>query len=308
MQYRHFNYIFFTFILSLTLISCSSVSTIDTEQDSAPTDQIDVDAIPDAVPRATQPSRYGNPSSYVVFGKRYHVMPSGKGYKERGIASWYGKKFHGRRTSSGDPYDMHGMTAAHKTLPLPTYVRVTNLKNKRQVILKVNDRGPFHDNRIIDLSHTAAVKLGIKPTGTGWVEVEALYPQSGFKPAAKPMQEIKPEAESVVVVAAKNTAPAKIFKSKPQYALPPTLQGKANLFLQAGAFKDSKNANRLLDDLTKKLSSADIKDKVNIFDTKISGQSISRVRIGPIATVEDAEKISAALVKYGFQKPTIIIE
>jgi len=295
MPYRIFKIFLLSLLLPLTLISCSGVSTIDPEQDSAPTELVNVDEIPDAVPQPSKRSKYGNPSSYVVFGKRYHVMESGEGYKERGIASWYGKKFHGRRTSSGDPYDMHGMTAAHKTLPLPTYVRVTNLKNKRQVILKVNDRGPFHENRIIDLSHTAAVKLGIKPTGTGWVEVEAIhsYPNPQTIPKSVPVAE-------VVVKSNRNNVS--------QSALPPTLQGKANLYLQVGAFTSSNNAKNLSQNLTRKLSSASIVNKVNISNLTINEQPIFRVRIGPIENIIDAEKISASVVEFGFEQPKIIIE
>src|SRR5688572_1509234 len=106
-------------------------------------------------------SKYGNPESYEVYGETYHVLPSARGYSERGMASWYGEDFHGKRTSSGEPYNMHAMTAAHKTLPLPSYVRVTNLQNRREIIVRVNDRGPFVEDRIIDLSFAAATELGV---------------------------------------------------------------------------------------------------------------------------------------------------
>lgn len=119
-------------------------------------------------------SRYGNPSSYNVGGRTYHVMRTSKGYKERGIASWYGTKFHSQRTSSGEKYSMYAMTAAHRTLPLPTYVKVKNLTNGREAIVKVNDRGPFHSSRVIDLSYAAATKLGVLPNGTALVEVTAV--------------------------------------------------------------------------------------------------------------------------------------
>lgn len=119
-------------------------------------------------------SRYGNPESYAVDGQNYQVMRTASGYKTRGIASWYGTKFHNKRTSSGDEYDMYAMTAAHKTLPLPSYVRVKNLSNGREAIVKVNDRGPFHSDRVLDLSYAAATKLGLLPKGTAPVEVEAL--------------------------------------------------------------------------------------------------------------------------------------
>jgi len=128
----------------------------------------------DAVPVAEPLARYGNQSPYTVLGKTYTVLASSKGYHERGIASWYGSKFHGRRTSSGEPYDMHLATAAHKSLPLPTYAEVTNLDNGRKMIVKINDRGPFHDGRIIDLSYAAAIKLGVDQTGTARVDVRAI--------------------------------------------------------------------------------------------------------------------------------------
>jgi len=128
----------------------------------------------DAVPVYEPLARYGNQSPYTVLGKTYTVLPSSKGYHERGIASWYGSKFHGRRTSSGEPYDMHLATAAHKSLPLPTYAEVTNLDNGRKMIVKINDRGPFHDDRIIDLSYAAAIKLGVDQTGTARVDIRAI--------------------------------------------------------------------------------------------------------------------------------------
>ena len=126
------------------------------------------------VPKQEPLSRYGNPKSYSVRGKRYEVMHSARGYHERGLASWYGTKFHQKRTSSGEPYDMYALTAAHKTLPLPTYLRVKNLDNGQEAIVKVNDRGPFHSQRVLDLSYGAAVKLGLYPKGTAHVELTAI--------------------------------------------------------------------------------------------------------------------------------------
>ncbi|KTC65875.1 rare lipoprotein A [Legionella adelaidensis] len=125
-------------------------------------------------PKSEPLSRYGNPDTYQVNGEKFEVMTSSSGYRARGIASWYGTKFHKKRTSSGEDYNLYGLTAAHKTLPLPTYVRVKNLSNGKQAIVKVNDRGPFHSDRIIDLSYGAAVKLGLLPKGTAPVEIEAL--------------------------------------------------------------------------------------------------------------------------------------
>lgn len=130
--------------------------------------------LPDPQVVPLKPSATGNGPEYVVWGQRYRVQPTAQGYREDGIASWYGVKFHGRRTSSGEPFDMYQLTAAHRSLPIPVYARVTNLSNGRQTIVKINDRGPFHDNRIIDLSYAAAVKLDFHEAGTARVRVEAL--------------------------------------------------------------------------------------------------------------------------------------
>jgi peptidoglycan lytic transglycosylase len=173
----------------------------------------DVAATPDAVPRAEPRSAHGNPPFYDVLSRRYFVLASAEGYVERGVASWYGPSFHGGNTSSGEPYDMYGMTAAHKTLPLPCYARVTNLRNGRSVVVRINDRGPFVANRLIDLSYTAALKLDMLREGTTLVEVRALTPGVG----------------DVLTRAAE--------------APPPTL------YVQAGAFADAHNAARLLERL-----------------------------------------------------------
>ena len=161
-------------LFSLLLAGC--LTTSSTHTDSGPSTDIDVSHIREPVPRAEPLSRRGNPSSYVVHGKRYYVLDSADGFKERGIASWYGNKFHGNQTSNGEIYDMYAMTAAHKRLPLPTYVKVTNLNNQRSITVRVNDRGPFHEGRVIDLSWAAAKKLGIDKTGTAPVEVVAINP------------------------------------------------------------------------------------------------------------------------------------
>ncbi|MEM1412269.1 MAG: septal ring lytic transglycosylase RlpA family protein [Pseudomonadota bacterium] len=142
--------------------------------DGPPSRGMDASDVRDAVPRYEPRSPYGNGPVYEVWGKSYRVMDSAVGYRERGIASWYGAKFHGRNTSSGEPYDLYKATAAHKTLPLPTYVEVTNLDNGKKVVVKVNDRGPFHSDRIIDLSYAAALKIGIVDQGTGRVDVRSI--------------------------------------------------------------------------------------------------------------------------------------
>lgn len=172
----------------LVLTGCGGTKTLGSLEDrpvvDGPPTELDTPeklaAVPDAVPKVEPLSRYGNPDTYEVLGQRYAVLESSAGYSARGDASWYGRKFHGRATSSGEPYDMFRMTAAHKTLPLPSYVRVTNLENGREVVVRVNDRGPFHSDRIIDLSYAAAVRLDIIGNGTAPVRLEAL--QAGAQP------------------------------------------------------------------------------------------------------------------------------
>ena len=164
------------------LAGCSSAP----ERIEAPVVQGDRSGIPDAVPRVEPRSRSGNMESYTVRGRRYFTKDDSTGHVERGIASWYGPGFHGRKTSNGEPYDMNAMTAAHKTLPLPTYARVTNLQNGKTAVVRINDRGPFHGPRVIDLSRAAATKLGVIGTGTAEVEVRALDPTSDNPVAVNP--------------------------------------------------------------------------------------------------------------------------
>jgi rare lipoprotein A len=192
-------------LLLLGLLSgCSSTA----DKGWATNDLPDPASIPDAVPKLEPKSKYGNPASYVVFGRRYYTRNSSKGYIERGVASWYGRHFHGRKTSSGERYDMYAMTAAHKTLPLPTYARVTNLTNGRTAVVKINDRGPFHGDRVIDLSYSAARKLGVVAKGTGMVEIRAIDPrhpesarQNLFLASSDRVLDAKAQAPKKVVMA-----------------------------------------------------------------------------------------------------------
>ncbi len=195
--------------------------------------------LPDPEVRHVRPTKRGNPKSYTVFGKTYYVMDSAAGYNATGNASWYGRKFHGRLTSSGEPFDMYELTAAHKTLPIPSYARVTNLENGRSTIVRINDRGPFHDNRIIDLSYAAAVKLGYAALGTAPVRVEVLAPGKRF-------------------------------------------------VLQAGAFSDLNRADLLkaaLQELTGKPT----------YVVKVSGESLYRVRLGPVQGRTEAERLKSVI-------------
>jgi rare lipoprotein A len=192
------------------------------QRDHAPAGRPDLSKIAEPVPKPEPLSRYGNSPSYTVLGKRYSVLTSTRGFRERGIASWYGAKFHGRATSSMEPYDMCQFSAAHKTLPLPSYARVTNLDNGRSVVVRVNDRGPFHEGRVVDLSYVAALKLGVYETGTARVEVEAITPSGG-----------------------------------PAYAAaPPRIEG--DIYLQVGAFGERANAETLRSQLTRAGERAEI--------------------------------------------------
>jgi len=171
-------------LLSTLMLSCAVIKepqepVVKEELDGRPDANkvpVDISSILDAIPRYEPWAPSVNPASYTVLGKDYNVLTTNKGYKQQGIASWYGTKFHEKKTATGEDYDMFAMTAAHKTLPIPSYVRVTNLDNQASIIVKINDRGPFHEHRIIDLSYVAAVKLGIEQAGTGFVEVTAVHP------------------------------------------------------------------------------------------------------------------------------------
>ena len=205
------------------------------------------------VPRAEPTSTYGNRSPYTVLGKSYQVLERADGYVERGMASWYGQKFHGRQTSSREVYDMCSFSAAHKTLPLPSYVRVTNLDNGRSAIVRVNDRGPFHPGRIIDLSYAAAVKLGVDRTGTARVEVEAISGGGAQRPALAP---------AVTSRAPTPTSPDAVGRQ----------------IVQVGAYRDEANARRIVD----QLRAAGIQD-IQLEDVRLHDGKVWRVRVGPVA-------------------------
>ena len=267
------------FLAALLLQACSSSSRYTINNDHGPSAPVDVSNVKDAIPKNEPRSKYGNPKNYKVLGKWYSVRETSSGYREKGISSWYGKKFHGHRTSSGETYDMYAMTAAHKTLPLPTYVRVTHLENGRSVIVKVNDRGPFHEGRIIDLSYSAAKKLGITATGTGVVEVVAIDSDNYNKKQPYQPKFNKPSALSSYPVKAN-------FK----------------LFLQVGAFNDQTNAYKL----TKRLSR--MFKQQQIHSDFSSEKNIFRVRIGPLASIADADKLTVFLNNKGIPATKIVID
>jgi peptidoglycan lytic transglycosylase len=266
----------FTYAL---LSACGVTKIVPTSSDTAPNKQIDVSNIPNAVPKNEARSRYGNPKSYVVFDKRYYVMESSKGFVEKGIASWYGTKFHGRRTSSGETYDMYAMTAAHKNLPLPTYVKVTNLGNGKYIIVKVNDRGPFHENRIIDLSYTAAIKLDIIKKGTGLVEIRAIEPGQAIPSSSG-------DGAPVKAVSVSDTND----------------QAESGFYIQVGSFSQLANA----ENLRKKLSPLG-EHLLKISQTIVAGKTLYRVKIGPLTDIDHSDSITSKLENYGVSNHRIVV-
>ncbi len=234
----------------------------------------------DAIPRPEPRSRYGNGPVYEVFGERYVVMNNSNGFKEQGVASWYGKKFHNKMTSMQEPYDMYAMTAAHKTLPLPSYVRVRNLSNNKSVVVRVNDRGPFVGNRIIDLSYSAALKLDIVRDGTSLVEIEAI----GFDGPSGD----KPVRRSTTPM---STAPR------------PATENTNKVFVQVGAFGSRENADRRLGELK-----AGGVGRAFVIKDKASKPALYRVRIGPIKDVVQYDVLVEELENLGISDPYLITE
>lgn len=223
------------------------------EKDFGPDEEIDLSHVPDAVPRYEVRTIAGNKNPYTVLGKTYHLIKDERSYKERGYASWYGKKFNGYHTSNGELYDMYAMTGAHKTLPIPSYVRVKNLDNGKSVVVRINDRGPFHEGRIIDLSYAAAQRIGIHKTGTGRVEVEIVLPDD-----APPVP---------LRAAGKRGAPV-------ETALP------AGTYLQVGAFAQKQAAKQF---------AASVGTKITYpltINSSTAPKQIHRVRVGPFTTAQ----------------------
>jgi rare lipoprotein A len=248
--------------------------------DGGPDKSIDLASIPEPVPRAEPRSRYGNRSPYSVLGRSYRVLATAEGYRERGIASWYGNKFHGYMTSSLEPYDMYKYSAAHKSLPLPSYVRVTNLDNRKSVVVRVNDRGPFHDDRIIDLSYAAAVKIGVWPKGTARVDVQALMPGDAVRgDTVATRAPSPPSADSTV-------APA-----------------RGQLYLQIGSYAEHDNAQRAVQTLQRARLGT-----VDVIATEVGGKPVQRVRLGPLRDSGQADEIAAAVRRLGLGTPRLATE
>lgn len=251
--------------LPLCLTGCLNKKTI---QDGPPRYYKDVNQVAKVNPRYLPKSKYGNPKNYTVNGITYHVLPTANGYTDRGIASWYGSKFTGKLTSTRETYDPYKMTAASPVLPIPCFVRVTNLENGRSEIVKVNDRGPFAPNRILDLSYAAATKLGYARKGTALVEVTAIHTDH-------------------------NTS---IWANKPP------LGHKPQLFLQVGAFTQERNARALkrrLESMTTQAST--------IQTTQRNNQSWHLVQLGPLASVGQSDRLQAQLRNDGLGEALTVI-
>ncbi|TAN76988.1 MAG: septal ring lytic transglycosylase RlpA family protein [Gallionella sp.] len=243
-----------------------------------------LDAIPDAVPSNEPPHRYAN-RPYVALGKTYTPLTNAANFKEHGTASWYGKKFHGQRTSSGEVYDMYGMTAAHPTLPIPSYARVTNAANQKSVVVRINDRGPFLHGRVMDLSYTAAHKLGIIGNGSAEIEIESITPNvmtAAIAPVepvqSKPLEKSGPAASSTPPAA--SAAPA----------------AGSNVYLQLGAFKSQEAAESFMAKMRAEL--ADAGKLINLFIK----DGLVRVHVGPYANQNEARSSAESLHgKLGFK-------
>lgn len=243
--------------------------------DSEPASAIDIDKLTEPTPKSEPMARYGNKSPYTVLGKTYYVIDRSKDYEQRGIASWYGQKFNGRKTSSGEIYSICDFTAAHKTLPLPSYVRVTNARNGKSVVVRVNDRGPFHEGRIIDLSYVAAIRIGLDKTGTAPVRVELL--KSGENITSEATEASRRES-------------------------PRTENSDADVSLQFGSFADKDNAKRLQD----RLRDANF-DNVELDKAEVQGQSVWRVQLRALKNEQLAE-IFEKIRQLGLAKPKVITQ
>ncbi|UYG06271.1 septal ring lytic transglycosylase RlpA family protein [Halomonas sp. M4R1S46] len=272
--------------------------------DAYPEEPPDVSRVPDAVPRVEAPSRAGNRATYEVWGKTYHVLPDASGYERRGTASWYGKKFHGYATSNGEIYDMYKMSAAHRSLPLPTYARVTNLDNDRSVIVRVNDRGPFHSEREIDLSYAAAARLDILDRGTGRVRVEAIDARDWLARHGEPAS---PERTTVATAPAADPRPADAVRGADDRAAP-SKPGDARsverrsatsraIYLQVAALGSADNARAL-----KARLQASLDRPVRV----ASAAGMHRVQVGPLESAAQLDPLRGELRRAGFDTAFVV--
>ncbi len=269
-------------VLGLTACSTTPITNpqtplVTSSKDGAPKFAVDVTHLKDAVPKYEPKSYYGNPHSYSAIGKRYYVLETAKGYKKTGVASWYGTKFHGRPTSSREPYDMLAMTAASPSLPIPTYVKVTNLENGKQVVVRVNDRGPFIDDRVMDLSFAAAKKLGYAEKGTARVTVEAI----SFEPPS-----------SKIMLASANRLN---LNEKPR-----TMHSA--IYLQVGSYHQRERAQQV------KMKVAELTHQSARIETvTLKDKTLYRVQVGPLLSEMQKSDIAIQLNQQGYGHAVAVI-
>lgn len=275
-------------LAAVILSACSGQPTKPPQQDevkdSGPAVPVDMLATPEPTPVREPIGKAGNKSPYVVNGVRYRVRNDVKGYQEQGHASWYGTKFHGRRTANGEVYNMYAMSAAHKTLPLPSYAKVTNLENGRSVIVRVNDRGPFVPGRIIDLSYTAAQKLGYIDKGVARVEVTALDPDT------------LPTAGQTLAME-KDVAARESLAEDASFKLPD------NTFLQVGAYSSASQANKVRGQV-----SAVVDYPVSVSPVVVGGKKLYRVRIGPIGQQQVLVALRESVQENSLGQPQVVYD
>jgi len=262
------------------------------DKDWGPDKEIDMSNVPDAVPRYENRTIAGNKNPYTVLGKTYFLMDDERAYKERGKASWYGYKFNGERTSNGELYDMFSMTGAHKTLPIPSYVRVTSLENRKSVVVRINDRGPFHDGRIIDLSYAAAQRLGITRRGTGDVEVEIVVPDGDPRPPLRARKTVLSAGAKDAGIVTKAEAGVTTQDNK----LP------EGTYLQIGAFGVEASAKQFANSVRKALSFP-----VVISETAAPGK-LYRVRIGPFTDAQSMQNARDQLQKIDILQSHVVYQ
>lgn len=287
-------------LVALFVVGCSTPSRYSMDRDAAPDVELDVSDLPDPIPVYEPKSRGGNKSPYKVWGKTYYVLPTAEGYRERGGASWYGAKFHGHKTSNGETYNMYEMSAAHKSLPLPTYAKVTNLDNGRSVIVRINDRGPFHEGRIIDLSYAAAKKLGYYDKGVANVEVEAIS-------VAKYPAKTTPVSSTPVAV----SSPTDPNSSGSAVVRQSELADGYGYFVQVGAFSTASAAHRLKQRVDAETKGGAFASKSSVSSSGVRTSSdetkvFHRVRLGPFYELEQAEQLLKQLNMSNLGSPMII--
>jgi len=268
-------------------------------KDDGPADDIpiDLDAVPNATPKYEPLHKAAN-KPYEVLGKKYVPQTEIRPFRQEGIASWYGKKFHGQKTSIGDTYDMFAMTAAHPTLPLPSYVRITNPASGRAVIVRLNDRGPFHAGRIIDLSYAAAHKLGYVNDGSARVIVEAIVP--GTAPPSPVYATVEPRDSAQLDALSQKLMSAQDSEADNLFDLPPPTPQSTGVFLQLGAFASMENAENLKNHLTRELDWLVDPPRID------NGGNLYRLQLGPYADRASAEQVAQRIQSYLGYMPTII--